>query len=101
MSPRRKQKNTSQEIFTLDSVHVHFDCDCRHLPKMNIKVVNSVSQVHIPVPHTCPTCKVGQTQEVIIGNMQCETNGRCQHPGCTCEEVYIILPLNQFMSYVN
>ncbi len=101
MRPNKKVKRTKQEWgerFTMKEVHLHFTCKCSYNPSIMIDEVAGI--VDIPVRQKCPHCRLGNTVEVIIGNISCETDGKCKDPTCTCTEVHMRIPIPQFNSFL-
>ena len=92
---KRQQKSELETGFQMDAVHVHLTCHCSVLPMMKLNKEKGI--VEIPVPSICPVCRIGTTTGVVLGGMICDTDAKCPHPGCTCEQVVMQGPHQQFL----
>ena len=100
-SKRQKQKETRSDLetgFQMDEVHLHLTCHCSVLPMMTFNKETGIIQ--IPVSSTCPICHIGTPIELIVGGIACETDGKCKHPDCTCQQVALQLPYDQFLYFL-
>ena len=104
-SKRRAEKKCEHERrteiekgFQMDEVHLHLTCHCSVLPMMTFNRETGIIQ--IPVSSTCPVCHIGTPIELIVGGIACETDGKCKHPDCTCQQVALQLPYDQFLYFL-
>ena len=91
----KRFKQEPKKIFKTDAVHIHYKCHCPLNPELTFNDNN----IEITVFNTCPTCGIGEAEEIIIGKMATEIT-RCQHPGCDCGNVFIQIPVHDFLRYL-
>jgi hypothetical protein len=89
--------NQSKE-FQMDEVHLHMTCHCSVNPKMTLDRATGI--ISIPVHSDCPHCSSGHPTELVIGNVACDTDGRCPHPECDCDHVALQIPVPQFLDFL-
>lgn len=85
------------ETFTMDEVHMHYCCKCSFHPECVLDTAKG--EVEIPVNQRCPVCKRGKALELVIGGV-CLSDTKCPEPGCTCDEITLKIPINQFIYFL-
>jgi hypothetical protein len=79
------------------AVHLHYNCECSNRPWMILDRDRRI--VEIEVNLTCPQCQEGLAKVLIIGGIGIDLMG-CLHPGCSCDELTLQVPVSEFVTFL-